>query len=213
MSAKLSIPIGSKFGRWTVKSAPIIKQSRTFFPCVCECGKERLVFGSNLINNSSQSCGCLASERSKLVCKTHGKEPMKLYIAWQSMLDRCYNINKPAYYRYGGRGIFVCKQWRHDYIAFREWSMANGYREGLSLDRINNNGNYEPTNCRWANNIQQANNKRNNTIVEAFGERKTIAEWSRDPRCNASMRAISQRISRQGWLPVDAIARPLKRIK
>lgn len=213
MSKRLSLPVGSKFGRWTIASSPIIKNNRSFYPCICDCGKQRHVFGSSLMNGSSQSCGCIAIERAKIACTKHGKEPRRLYTVWQSMLDRCYNKNKETYLRYGGRGICVCDQWRTNYIAFREWAFTNGYKEGLSLDRIDNNGNYEPTNCRWANDIQQANNKRNNTTLEAMGEIKTIAEWSRDPRCKVSARMLRQRFVMLRWPPHKAITHPPRHCK
>lgn len=106
----------------------------------------------------------------------------KLHCIWKQIKQRCYNKNNKNYKNYGGRGIKVCTEWQgvNGFLNFKSWSMNNGYKEGLSIDRINNDGNYEPANCRWVTDIEQANNKRQNVIVEYKGERKTLAQWSRD---------------------------------
>lgn len=108
----------------------------------------------------------------------HGMSNNHLYRAWDSMKARCYRKTTGPYQRYGGRGITVCEEWRCNFIAFRDWALANGYAEGLSLDRIDPNGNYEPSNCRWVTMKAQQNNKRNNTKIEFNGETHTMSEWS-----------------------------------
>ena len=102
----------------------------------------------------------------------------RLYRIWRAMRDRCQRKGNDRYENYGGRGISVCAEWQ-DYESFKRWAVQSGYQEGLSIDRIDNDGNYEPSNCRWASNSEQCNNKRNNHIVEYEGESHTVAEWAR----------------------------------
>lgn len=123
---------------------------------------------------------------------------------WRQMRSRC-NDTKDS--RYGGRGIAVCPEWS-DYGTFRSWALQAGYREGLSIDRINNDGNYEPGNCRWADRVTQANNRRNQVLLTAFGETKSVAMWARDPRCLVSEVALRLRVSRRGWDHEKAITNP-----
>ena len=108
--------------------------------------------------------------------KKHGKSGTKLYSRWTNMKDRCNNPHNISYPNYGGRGIQVCEEWQHDFQAFFDWAMANGYREDLTLDRINNDGNYEPSNCRWATKLEQGANKRNNIHVTINGEDKIFVQ-------------------------------------
>lgn len=136
----------------------------------------------------------------------HGLSRTKLEKAYFHMLDRCYKPNSDSYANYGGRGIEVCEEWRNDNKAFYEWSMSNGYVEGLSLDRIDPNGNYCPNNCRWVTNKVQQNNRRNNISVEIDGVRHTVAEWSEI--YGISRYAIYTRIKRLGWDAEKAITTP-----
>ena len=108
----------------------------------------------------------------------HGDSYTRLYSVYQSIIDRCYNINNKRFNDYGGRGIDVCDEWKNNYIAFKEWAISNGYQEGLSIDRIDNDMGYSSSNCRWVTRKTQQNNTRFNHIVEYNNESKTIAEWS-----------------------------------
>lgn len=119
----------------------------------------------------------------------------RLYHIWQNMKSRCYYSKQEKYKRYGGRGIKVCEDWQ-DFTAFKEWAIKNGYSDNLSLDRINNDGDYEPQNCRWADMRTQQNNRRNNRFVTINGETRTISEWSRISGIKRS--TLSSRIQR-GW--------------
>lgn len=135
---------------------------------------------------------------------THDMSKSKLFYTWCNMRHRCLNFNRPDYQYYGGRGITVCSEWEASFNAFKDWAFNNGYQEGLTIDRIDVNGNYEPTNCRWVTRIEQANNMRTNLLITVDGITKTAAEWGRVTGVKASL--ISERI-RKGWPPQKAIAK------
>lgn len=167
---------GQRFGYLTVLSYDHTDQHRTTqWRCLCDCGNEVVVSGSNLRKGSTKSCGCLRRENTT----THGMSNGLLYNVWRDMKNRCNNPNLPEYDRYGGRGIFVCDEWAHDFKSFYDWSLNNGYDEGLSIDRIDNDDGYYPENCRWVDRIAQGNNKRNNRNVTYANTTHTIAEWTR----------------------------------
>lgn len=136
----------------------------------------------------------------------HGFSRTKLEKAYTHMLERCYKPNCASFSNYGGRGIEVCNEWKSDNKAFFQWAIANGYEDGLSLDRIDPNGNYCPSNCRWVTNKVQQNNRRNNVYVEIDGVRRTVAEWSEI--YGISRYAVYTRIKRLGWDKVKAITTP-----
>lgn len=108
----------------------------------------------------------------------HNLRYSRLYNIWRHMKQRCYNSNNKKYERYGKRGITVCEEWLNDFKAFYDWSMSNGYKDDLTIDRINNDGNYEPSNCRWVNLKTQANNRSTNILITHDGETHNIKEWS-----------------------------------
>lgn len=122
------------------------------------------------------------------------------------MKQRCYNSNTIRYKNYGGRGVTVCDEWKNDFTAFYNWAMANGYKNELTLDRIDVNGNYEPSNCRWATPKEQSNNKTNNVKIEISGVTHTMSEWAEIS--GVSMSTISARIKRYGWSAEKAIMTP-----
>jgi hypothetical protein len=210
-SSAHEIQVGSVFNHLTVTGAatkPVQSISKYWFlPCRCACGKEKLIRFDAVIKGGTKSCGCkkpviIARARTK-----HGGRRDGLYCVWIDMKDRCRNPNISNFHRYGGRGISVCEEWSRSYASFRWWSLFNGYCKGLQIDRINNDGNYEPGNCRWVSNKVNANNKVTSRFIEAFGERKTIAQWSEDPRCLVARFTLGQRI-RHGWDPESSITKP-----
>lgn len=173
---------GLRFGRLTVIEFSHKDEKRYYcWLCKCDCGNTIIVRGSSLSRSNTKSCGCLMRDTSRNTCikrnTTHGGTGTKLYDVWQSMRGRVNNYNDKHYKDYGGRGVTVCNEWA-EYESFFKWSKKNGYKEGLYIDRINNNGNYEPSNCRWVTNKKNCNNKRNNRLIEYNGDIKTLQEWA-----------------------------------
>ena len=157
---------------------------RRMWKCRCECGKETVVSENNLKNGSTKSCGCWKQQRIKDYNTVHGGTSDRLYGIWKNMKRRCNSPKDSHYETYGGKGIKVCEEWANSYEAFKKWAYENGYDEDAktgdcSIDRIDNNGDYEPSNCRWVNRITQANNTSKNRYVTLNGKRLTIAEFAR----------------------------------
>lgn len=171
---------GQRFGRLTA-IAFVKLGNRSRWLCKCDCGKETYANSTDLKSGHKKSCGCLHDDlsRERLTKQnlTHGESNTRLYKIWTDIKKRCYCKTFWAYDRYGGRGIALCDEW-HDFMVFKDWCMCNGYTETLTIDRIDNNGNYEPNNCRWVDRKTQANNKSNVRHVTYNGETKTISEWA-----------------------------------
>lgn len=170
---------------------------KTTWLCKCDCGKEIVVTSNDLRSGHTRSCGCLKVDTNHEVPTTHGKHNTRLYNIWANIKQRCNNPNATGYSTYGGRGISMCDEWSNSFEAFYEWAMANGYRDDLSIDRIDCNGNYEPENCRWATQKQQCNNLRKNRRLEYNGEVHTVSEWAEI--VGIKPRTLHCRIFRYGW--------------
>ena len=158
--------IGQRFGRLTVvEETPALQKSYScrLFVCKCDCGTiTRPIDGRNLTRGHTTSCGCQQKERVKEANSTHGMKGTSIYTTWINMKDRCFNQNHRAYRHYGGRGITVCKEWKDSFQEFFNYvsKLSHFGEKEYSLDRINNNGNYEPGNVRWATSKEQSNNRR-----------------------------------------------------
>ena len=155
----------------------------------------------NLVRNLSQSCGCLKKEAAARIKASHGGAKTRLYNIWCAMKRRCKNQGN---HNYGGRGITVCDEWRDNFESFRDWALSNGYRDDLSIDRVDNDGNYEAINCRWATHTEQTNNSRKNVLITAHGETHTMAEWSRRTRLSQTM--IQRRHTTEGKVSEETLA-------
>lgn len=210
------IHIGSQFGKLTVIGSVIWQTTRrqklSMFPCRCECNKEPLVLSANLLKGNTKSCGCRQTSGLRPPPKIHSANERRLNGIRNGMLARCYKPSCESYTNYGGRGIEVCLEWREHAAKFREWAFLNGYEPTLTLDRIDNNGNYEPSNCRWATDIMQHRNCRRNYLVTAWGETKCMAEWADDARCQTQYSVLRQRI-REGQIPEQAISTPTRKMQ
>lgn len=192
-----------KFGRWTVNS--YAGKSKWF--CACDCGTKKIVAGTHLKSGASKSCGCYEHEALIKRNTTHGQNKTPLHYLWLEINQRCSNPKFKYFKNYGGRGITVCDEWRHNFVAFRDWAVANGYSKGLSIDRIDNDKGYSPDNCRFVDMYVQQNNKRSNHRITANGKSQTIAQWSRETGIGESI--IRGRL-RRGWSEDDAVNVPLK---
>lgn len=201
------INAGNRYGiLTTVRKAPT-QTCRRQWLCRCDCGNESVVHGGNLTSDHTTSCGC---QKARLISEknsTHRRCRTKLYGIYRAMIDRCENPKVACFSRYGGRGIKVCKRWRHSFEAFLE-DMGERPSPLHSLDRKENSGDYCPENCRWATGREQGQNKRNNVFVEYKGERHTISEWAR--RQGLTTAALSSRLRRQGMSLEEAMTRPLQ---
>lgn len=154
-------------------------QNKSLWLCDCECGKSTIVTTADLKRGHVKSCGCLQKLTIRKLKTTHGNSYSRLYTIWESMKQRCYNPNSKEYLRYGGRNIVMCEEWRNNFENFYQWSINNNYSDILTIDRIDNDGNYEPNNCRWSTFISQQNNRSNNHYLVYNNERHTVSEWSR----------------------------------
>lgn len=190
---------GQKFGELTVCSRAKNKGKHAAWNCLCSCGAITVVSATHLISGHTQSCGHLS--------RSHEMTGTRLYRIWHGMKARCFFVDTTHYPYYGGRGITVCAEWSDSFEAFRDWALANGYRDNLTIDRIDVNGNYCPENCHWATTMQQGRNRRNNVFYDINGEVHTIPEWSRIS--GIKIHTIQQRLKR-GWNIERAVFSPLK---
>ena len=181
------------------------KWNRDYWLCVCDCGNKKVVESRNLMHGAVKSCGCLHKKicgpRMSARNRTHGKSDTRLYRIYRNMIQRCKNKNHAFYPRYGGRGIAICDEWK-DFLAFESWALANGYADGLTIDRIDNDGAYEPSNCRWVPIGEQQRNRSSNHYVTIDGETHCLAEWA---EINGLSYATVEGRLHHGWDDVSAV--------
>lgn len=167
---------GKRFGRLTVLNFDHINRNgHSCWLCRCDCGNEKVIERTHLVDGHISSCGCKKVE----LLTTHGLSDTPLYDSWIDMRHRCNNPNNKNYHRYGGRGITVCDEWSTNFEPFRDWAMANGYKPGLTIERSDNDSGYCPGNCVWTGRMEQANNRVTNRLIEYGGEEHTVAQWAR----------------------------------
>ena len=185
---------GQRFGR-LVAVEPIRQTPKgRLWKCLCDCGNYTQVRIGALTVGSTKSCGCLQVEVAGAKNRTHGMTNTKTYRIWKGMKRRCYNKNDASYSEYGGRGIAICDRWRNDFLLFLK-DMGESPK-GLSIERINNQGNYEPSNCRWATPAEQCRNRASNRWYELNGQRKCLTDWADEYGIHPA--TVSGRLER-GW--------------
>lgn len=198
--------LGQRFGKLVVaeKSESRGKHGEVLWFCHCDCGNTRLAIAGNLRAGTAKSCGCESYETRKL----HGMTKSRTFKSWDSMKQRCLNPNAPDFAGYGGRGIRICDRWLE---SFNNFLSDMGERpNGKTLDRKDVNGNYEPSNCRWASRSEQQRNKTNSLRIEWNGETRAVCEWAEITGLKAKI--ISERIS-VGWSAHDALTKPNRKAK
>lgn len=194
---KLELKKGDRYGRLVIiKEIP--NKNRRFFECFCDCGKSTVVPLNHLRDRHTVSCGCKKKEIKHGMCDT------KTYEAWAGLIQRCTNPKSLRFYNYGGRGIKVCKEW----MSFEKFYKDMGEAPiGMTIDRINNNGNYCKENCRWTTNKEQSRNKRSNRLISMNGKTQLVISWAEELGINAN--TIRTRLYK-GWNPIKALKEPLR---
>lgn len=208
----LDAHIGKKYNRLTVISIGEPRKrcdgrNHNTVNCICECGKEGNYKLTEVVSGHSGSCGCLRRDNTKKAKTTHGQTDTPLYYVYNGMKARCYDDKKAQYKDYGGRGIKVCDEWLENPSSFFEWALNNGYKRGLHIDRENNNGNYDPSNCRWVTRKVNNRNTRRSKYVTYKGETKVLADWCDE--LGLEYLKINHRLWR-GWNVERAFETPLR---
>jgi hypothetical protein len=195
------------FGRWTVIERASSAKKMTRWKCRCQCGSIKNVYAKALKNGTSTSCGCYAAETARIRETKHGLTGTAEYRTWAKIKSRCFYPDDPDYPDYGGRGITVCRPW----LDFAQFIAAMGPRPSArhSIDRIDVNGNYEPSNCRWASPEQQANNKRTNRRISFEGKTMNLVQWAAQTGINAD--AIYARLDKLHWPVQKALTTPIQK--
>lgn len=206
---------GQKFGRLSVLSFDHKdeKSRKRFWKCQCNCGNIVIVYQNHLKSGHTKSCGCLHSRQDinvKHGCCRRKVPKERVYKIWAGIKNRCLNDNNQAFSRYGGREISICEEWLN-FETFKSWALNNGYKDDLTINRIDVNGDYEPSNCRWATPKEQANNRRNSTLLTFNGETHTLSEW--ENITGISQKVISSRINKLNWSIENSLTKPTKKYK
>lgn len=200
---KMNNLTGKKFGMLTAlsferKKVGNFRRSKVYWKCSCDCSNEILVEASKLIAGQV-SCGCAKGEK-------HGMSYTKIYRVWRGIIERCKDINNRNYQNYGGRGIDICERWEKSFSSFLV-DMGNPPTKNHSIERIDNDGNYEPSNCRWATRKEQMNNKRNNVFLEYNGKTQTLSQWADE--FGLPLETLRVRINRYKWSVDAALTTPI----
>ena len=206
--------VGQKFTRLFVeKLLSYDTYKRTMYQCLCDCGNRAIISANALVSGNTKSCGCLRKEkgRNSDIHKIHGDacpdNTTRLYKIWRTMKTRCLNPSFAKYKDYGGRGIKICDDWVDNYSAFKEWAINNGYADNLSIDRIDNNGNYEPNNCKWSTGKEQCRNRRTNHLITYNGKTQCLTDWAEELGINRMV--LFARINNRHWTIERAFTTPV----
>ena len=196
---------GRRYGRLVALYRDMDSGSKNKWVCQCDCGNKHVVSYYDLTrkdSRGSRSCGCLKRDLTIERTRTHGLSKHRLYTIYNNIIKRCEDKTHRCYDNYGGRGIKMCDEWRDDFVTFYNWACDNGYRAGLTIDRVDNDRGYCPENCRWVTRIEQQNNRRDNNNLTLGKEKHTVTEWSRITGIKNS--TIRGRIA-SGWAVEDAL--------
>lgn len=208
MRKTIDIGVGDRYSKLTVISGPYLIKRRRYVDVKCDCGQVKTVKIYHLKDGNTKSCGCyirgLTSDRNYL----HGISGHPIHKVWSGMIQRCFNPKNRAFKNYGGRGVTVCEEWKNDFKAFYDWAIKNGWAKGLEIDRENNNGIYEPGNCRWVTRKVNSNNRRCSHIIEFNGQSKTAKEWAE--AYNIPYTCLINRINLYKWPIERALTTKLK---
>lgn len=169
---------GKKINRWTVGKYLYNQQNHSFYECTCDCGTIKPVSGNYLRKGTSKSCGCYDTDRKReLSIESKKREPFRIKLSsiHHSMMQRCHVPGTASHHNYGARGISVCKEWMN-VVSFRRWAMSNGYKPGLDLNRIDNNGGYNPSNCNFVTRKENMNNTRMTRWISINGQNMTMSQ-------------------------------------
>lgn len=183
---------------------------QVYWLCKCDCGNTTIVTANHLKSGHTRSCGCLQKQIATELCTVHGKSGTRLHTIWRSMLSRCNSSNSGSYRNYGARGIVVCREWKEDFVSFYKWALNSGYKSNLYLERIDNNGNYEPSNCTWKTYKEQQRNKRTNHFITYNGKTQTMIEWAEEIGINYA--TLNYRINIAKWDIGRALTEPVNTI-
>lgn len=197
---------GKRFGRLTVIGVEDNGKRQTYYACQCDCGNVKVIRADALISGATKSCGCIKKEQDKTNLTANHRHKMsgtRLYNIWSGLKGRCNNPNDPRYDRYGGRGISVCEEWNKSFQSFYDWAISNGYSDDLTIDRIDNDGNYDPTNCKWSTNKEQCNNRSSNINIKIGNATKALTEWCEI--FNVDTKRTMARYSRDGFVSIDRL--------
>lgn len=192
---------GLQFGYLVaVQPAGKSKDRHIIWQCNCVCGEIAYVKSNDLQKGHTKSCGCMSAEMIRVANTKHGfrlhRNMPRIYKTWLNMKDRCLNPKNKYYMLYGGRGVSICAEWEKDFLSFYNWAMANGYTDQLEIDRIDFNGNYEPSNCRFVNDLVQARNSRHCVYQNIQGEQLCLNEIAE--KYNMTKSAVSWKFHHQG---------------
>ena len=215
MPRKIDITNPNKYARLTIlgDSKEIHRSGKRrvrYVDVLCDCGNTNTTRLDHLVAGRTKSCGChkleVISKKGRNI--KHGGYETNLYMRWDGIKKRCFDPNYKSFYRYGGRGIKMFDGWINDFANFRDWALANGYKQELQIDRIDNNGNYDPSNCRWVTCKKNCNNKSNNVFITYKGKTKTLGEWADFLGINKS--TLQTRITRKKWNVKRAFEQPIQ---